>query len=181
MREIRLQATALSAVAFAEFGDVIETEGRESRWINEGTCRRFDGVAHVDVLEAGGLPLVSVFEAQARELPLRIRTLERHPLSSQAFMPLQTDPFLIVVAQDGTVPIGERIRAFVSSGRQGVNFRRNTWHHALIALGQPSRFLVVDRGGPEQNCEEVAVDTDVVVVVDVGGADTAVVDAAVAG
>jgi len=174
MQAIRLRAAALTVAGFERFGDVIETEGRESRWINEGTCRRFDGLAHVDVLEAGGRPLVSVFEAAPRELPLRIRSLERHPLSSQAFMPLQAQPFLIVVADDGTAPLGERIQAFVSSGRQGVNFRRNTWHHSLIALGQVSRFLVVDRGGAGENCEEAAVDTDVVV-------DSAVVDAAAAG
>jgi len=43
--EIIVRACALSAAAFAPFGDVIEIEGRDSRWINDDTCRRFDDLA----------------------------------------------------------------------------------------------------------------------------------------
>ena len=85
MSDIVLRATALTAEAFAPFGDVIETAGRDSRWINVETCRRFDDLAQVDVGEAGGRPLLSIFEASPRALPLRISMLERHPMSSQAF------------------------------------------------------------------------------------------------
>jgi ureidoglycolate lyase len=161
--DIILRSTALTAQAFAAFGDVIEIEGRESRWINENTCRRFDDLARIDVSEEGGRPLLSIFEASPRPLPLRIRALERHPLSSQAFFPLQMQPFLVVVAADGESPVAERLRVYVSSGRQGVNYRRNTWHHPLIALDQTSRFLVVDRGGAGENCEEITVDDAVLV------------------
>jgi len=161
---ITVRATPLLADSFAAYGDMIETDGRESRWINEGTCRRFDALADIDVLEAGGRPLISVFEATPRVLPLPIRALERHPLSSQAFVPLQPQPFLVVVAHEGGEPLAARIRVYLSSGRQGVNYRRNTWHHPLIALDHVSRFLVVDRGGPSANCEEVTLDTDMVLV-----------------
>lgn len=164
MGEILLQAAALTLENFAAYGDVIETEGRDWRWINDGTCRRFDGLADIDVQEAAGKPLLSVFEASPRDLPLRIHALERHPLSSQAFFPLQPQPFLVVVALPGATPIAARIRAFLSSGLQGINYRRNTWHHSLIAIGRPSRFLVVDRGGPGENCETIAVETDLVLV-----------------
>ena len=163
MREIRLQATALDSRSFAPYGDVIETEGREWRWINDGTCRRFDALAHLDLLEASGRPQLSVFEAAPRPLPLRLHALERHPLSSQAFYPLQAQPFLVVVAGDGDEPLAARIRVYLSSGRQGVNYRRKTWHHALIALGEPSRFLVVDRGGPHENCDEMVIEESIVV------------------
>lgn len=156
-----IEAVALTADVFNEFGDVIETEDRPWRPINEGTCRRYDDLAAVDVLANGGRALVSIFEAAPRLLPLAVRTLERHPLSSQAFYPLDKHRFLVVVARNGPAPIEGRIRAFLSSGVQGVNFRRNTWHHALIALHAASRFLVIDRGGPEENCEELAVTTPV--------------------
>jgi ureidoglycolate lyase len=162
MTEIVLRATTLTAEAFAPFGDVIEIEGRDARWINESTCRRFDDLAQVDVLESGGRPLLSIFEASPRSLPLKISMLERHPISSQALYPLQARPFLVVVA---TLPIANGIRAFLSSGSQGVNYRRNTWHHPLIALGRKSTFLVVDRGGPGKNCEEIAVDPAVLVTI----------------
>jgi ureidoglycolate lyase len=157
MTDIILRATELTAEAFAPFGDVIETAGRDSRWINEQTCRRFDDLAQVDVGEAGGRPLISIFEASPRSLPLRISMLERHPMSSQAFYPLQAQPFLVVVAADGPAPDASGIRVFLSSGSQGVNYRRNTWHHSLIALERKSTFLVVDRGGPGENCEEMGI------------------------
>jgi len=160
-----LRATALTAGDFAPFGDVIEIGGRESRWINENTTRRFDDLTPVDVLEAGGRPLISIFETMPRPLPLPIRALERHPLSSQAFYPLDARPFLVVVATDGASPIAGRVRAYLSSGEQGVNYRRNTWHHSLIGLVRSSRFLVIDRGGPAENCEELAVDSVILVTV----------------
>jgi ureidoglycolate lyase len=152
-----LRPALLTVAAFAPFGDVIATDGRQSRWINHGTCERFDNLAQVDVAGEGGRPLISIFRASPRSLPLQLQSLERHPLSSQAFYPLQQQPFLIIVAQNGGGPVAPRLRAFVSSGRQGVNFRRNTWHHELLALYQTSLFLVVDRGGPGENCEQLPV------------------------
>jgi len=165
MADVIVRVAALSAAAFAPFGDVIEIEGRESSWINDNTCRRFDDLAHIDVAEGGGRPLLSVFEANPQSLPLHIRRLERHPLSSQAFFPLEAQPFLVVVAAAGDGPAAPagQLRAFMSSGRQGVNYRRRTWHHPLIALGRISRFLVVDRGGSGENCEELALDAAVLV------------------
>ena len=159
-----INAVPLSAAAFRPFGDVIEIAGRPWRAINDGTCERYDDLAGIDVTAAGGRPLLNIFRAAPRSLPLQVRALERHPLSSQAFYPLQRRPFLIVVATDGAAPVAERIQAFHSSGEQGVNFRRNTWHHPLIALQEISQFLVIDRGGPEENCEESAVDATPVFV-----------------
>jgi len=156
-----LHPTPLTAAAFAPFGDVIQIEGHASRWINNGTCERFDDLADVDVAGEGGRPLISVFRATPRSLPLQLQRLERHPLSSQAFYPLQQQPFLIVVAEDGAGPVAPRVRVYLSSGQQGVNFRRNTWHHELLALHQTSLFLVVDRGGPGENCEQLAIEEGV--------------------
>jgi ureidoglycolate lyase len=162
--DIILKAAALTAEAFAPFGDVVEVTGRKFRWINEDTCERFDDLAQVDVLAAGGRPVISIFKSQPRALPFQVKTLERHPLSSQAIIPLDGLPFLVVVADDGDSPIGGRIRAYRSSGAQGVNYRRNTWHHALIALDRTSHFLVVDRGGPGENCDETAVGDSVILI-----------------
>lgn len=163
MAEIVVHARALSAAAFAPFGDVIEIEGRESRWINDNSCRRFDDLARIDVAASGGRPVLSVFEASPRPLPFRVRMLERHPLSSQTFVPLETRPFLVVVAEDASSAAAGRLHVYLSSGRQGVNYRRNTWHHPLLALVETSRFLVIDRGGSGDDCEELALDSVVLV------------------
>ncbi len=162
MNEVILRALPLTVEVFAPFGDVIETSGRFSRPINDHTCLRYDDLATVDVAEAGGRPLISIFEASPRSLPLQIRGMERHPLSSQAFVPLEARRFLVVVATVESSPWSKRLRVFLSPGGQGVNFHRGTWHHSLIALDQVTRFLVVDRGGPEGNCEEVIISDEIV-------------------
>lgn len=48
----------------------------------------------------------------------------------------------------------EDLRAFLTNGRQGINYKRGTWHHVLLVPKRPMRFLVVDRAGPGTNCEE---------------------------
>ena len=159
-----LHAAPLTPEAFAAYGEVIEAVPGSGHAINDGTCLRFDSRARIDVTAAGGEVQISLFRAQPRALPLRLRSLERHPLGSQAFFPLTTHPYLIVVAGDGPGPVGERLHAFAGAAGQGVNYRRNTWHHALIALETVSEFLVVDRRGTGNNCEELRLDGDSVAV-----------------
>ena len=121
-----------------------------------GHAERYNDLADLDLTEAGGRPLVNIFRAKPWPSPVRIRDMERHPLSSQAFVPLTRTPFLVVVASatDGLRP--EQLRAFVTNGAQGVNYRRGVWHHALLALEADCDFLVIDRGGPQPNCDEVS-------------------------
>ena len=151
----RLTPVPLTRQEFAPFGEVIETAGAERRLINDGTTVRFHDLARVDAAAAGGWPLINVFRAQPLAVPLPVRVLEQHPLGSQAFIPLDPTPFLIVVAPQGPAPGSAELRAFVTDGGQGVNYARGVWHHPVIALDRESDFLVVDRGGPGDNLVEV--------------------------
>ncbi|WP_186182757.1 ureidoglycolate lyase [Burkholderia gladioli] len=148
-----LTIEALTRAAFASFGDVIETEGARQIPINLGTTIRFHDLARVDVAEQGGHTLVNLFRGQPRALPFEVKMLERHPLGSQAFLPLSERPYLVVVAPAGELDPAQ-IRAFVSNGWQGVNYAKGVWHHPLIALGEVSDFVVVDRGGEGSNLNE---------------------------
>jgi ureidoglycolate lyase len=78
--------------------------------------------------------------------------MERHPLGSQIFYPLQDQPWLVVVC--GDPEDASSFRAFQATGRQGVNYARNVWHHPLLVNANESRFFVVDRKGPGNNLEE---------------------------
>jgi ureidoglycolate lyase len=143
----------LTREAFAPFGDVIELEGSAPITINQGFAQRFNDLAHVDVSREGGETNISLFVGQPRALPIAISLMERHPLGSQLFFPLQDLPWLVLVA--GNVHDASSFRAFTASGRQGVNYARNVWHHPLLVLDAASRFLIVDRKGPGNNLEEV--------------------------
>lgn len=150
---LTLRIEALTREAFAAFGDVIEADGAARAFaINAGTTQRFDDLAAIDTAREGGRTIVSLFRAQPRTLPFLVTMLERHPLGSQAFVPLQRQPYLIVVASDPSTPP----RAFLARDGQGINYRAGTWHHPLLALETVSDFLVIDRGGPGANCDEAA-------------------------
>ncbi len=153
MRELKIEI--LTASAFAEFGDVITPANAKKIYpINNGTTTRFHDLAKIDVETNNGRAIVSIFRAQAFQFPILIRMLERHPLGSQAFVPLTTIPYLIVVGTDAV----SAPRCFIAASGEGVNYARGTWHHPLLALEQESDFLVIDRGGAGDNCDEIALD-----------------------
>ncbi len=153
MNTTALSVARLDSENFAGFGDVIETGG-DGLEINQGTTLRFNDLAQLDVLENGGRPLFNIFRAEPRTRPISIRLLERHPLSSQAFFPLDNRPYLVIVAPATDKVQLENIRVFLAHGRQGVNYHRGTWHHPLLALDKVSDFIVIDRGADDENCDE---------------------------
>jgi ureidoglycolate lyase len=159
-----LPVEPLTAAAFAPFGDVIAADAARTTYaVNDGTSQRFHALGRVD--SDGGATVLSIFRAQPRALPFEVRLLERHPRGSQAFVPLSGAPYLVVVSEDPAQPP----RAFLARGDQGVNFRRGTWHHPLLALERESDFLVVDREGEDDNCDEAAL-AEPWVIPNVGGA-----------
>ncbi|MBI2254337.1 MAG: ureidoglycolate lyase [Proteobacteria bacterium] len=161
---MKLKIEPLTRAAFAPFGDVIDCDGGNHYTINEGFAERYHDLAKVEVAADGGRPLINIFRARPRNLPLRVEMMERHPLSSQAFVPLMPRAFLVIVAAAGTAPAAQDLRCFRTQGLQGVNYAPGTWHYPLIALEAEQDFLVVDRGGPGKNCDETPIADEVFVV-----------------
>jgi ureidoglycolate lyase len=156
MRENQIIIRPLTRENFAAFGDVIETEQRESFPINQGLTQRYHALSLTQLGGENGTVGLSIFHnLQATVLPFNIHMLERHPLGSQSFIPLAQQKFIIVVA----LPLNEaepdeaKISAFLSNGQQGITYHQGVWHHPLITLEAESDFLVVDRIGSESNCD----------------------------
>lgn len=146
---------ALDALAFRPFGDVIETAGAAVRLINQGTTTRYDCAARIDVGTSGGRPHLALFRATRRARPITISMMERHPLGSQAFVPLSDGDWLVVVAPGDGPPDPMALRCFRATRHQGVNIARNVWHHPLLVLAPEQTFLVLERAGNGDNLEEV--------------------------
>lgn len=141
-----LRALPLTHDVFAPFGKVIEVGGPFTP-INDGTTRRYGPLAGVEA--GGGTAGLSIFCATAWPRPLRLKMMERHPLATQAFMPLTPGDWLIVVAVDPAGPLS----AFHARADQGVQYATGIWHHPLIALEPTQDFLVVDRVEQDGNLD----------------------------
>ena len=143
----------LTREAYAPFGQVIEVEGAHHYPINGGMTERYHDLAKVELGGVHPRPLVSIARGQPYSLPLTLKMVERHPLGSQAFIPLGEASFLVVVAEETENGPAEPI-AFRTAPGQGVNIGRNVWHGILTPLETVSDFAVVDRGGEGVNLEE---------------------------
>lgn len=150
----QLDLEPLTVGAFAPFGVVLDKDLAEKRMINEGTTERFHALATADTGAGGGHTILSLFRGQPRSFPYRVSMMERHPLGSQAFFPVTNRAWIAVVAEDDDGRPGAP-RAFRVPGDIGLQYARGVWHHPLIAVGEPSLFLVMDREGEGDNLEEI--------------------------
>lgn len=158
MTTLTLIPEALTREAFAPFGELIEASDAVRHFtINAGNTERYHDLARIEPGPDGRV-IVSIFRGLPRSLPFRVEMMERHPLASQAFIPMSGLPYLVVVAPAGEPPTVRDLRVFLAGGGQGVNYGPGVWHHPLLALDAVCDFVVVDRSGPGPNCDEVVLE-----------------------
>jgi ureidoglycolate lyase len=144
-------ARPLTPDAFAHYGQVLDASGSPDHLVNAGRAGRWHDRARIDI--TGGRAGISLFDALHVSLPYRFDLVERHPLGSQAFLPMTLNPFLVIVAPDvGTGP--GRPLAFLTAPGQGINLHCGTWHGVLTPLHSPGLFTVIDRIGEGPNLQE---------------------------
>ena len=160
---ITLQPQSLTSERFAPYGDVIETLVERATAMNAARFDRFDDLGTVETDGTGRVAISIVRCRIATPLPHRFDMVERHARGSQAFMPLKPCRFIVVVAPaEESVEVAD-LRAFVTNGRQGVNYHRGTWHMPLIAFEAGQEFLVIDRAGDTPDCDEHSLEEAVTV------------------
>ena len=157
----QLTAKVLNRDDFARYGDVLEATGEPAKLINQGKCARFHDLANIDFADDGKIG-ISLFQSEIFTLPMPVTIMERHPLGSQAFLPVSQTQFLVVVADDNN-GTPENLQAFITKPGQGINIHRNVWHTPLCPLqteaGGCGLFTVVDWIGTRDNLEEYYFDT----------------------
>jgi len=135
---------------FSKFGDVITTINIKPLEINNGYAKRFNDIAKIDTSNENGKTTISIFSALKRSFPMKIDMMEKHPLGSQAFIPMKETTFLTLVAPEGEKPDLEKIESFIVPKGIGVNYKTGIWHFPLIST-EDMDFLVVDRIGLGDN------------------------------
>ena len=148
--EITINPIPITKENFSKFGDMITTADIKPIKINEGYAKRFDGIANLDTSKDNGETTISIFSALKRSFPMKIDMMEKHPLGSQAFIPMKETTFLAFVAPEGDKPDLNKVEAFIVPKGVGVNYNAGIWHFPLIAT-EDMNFLVVDRKGSGDN------------------------------
>ena len=135
---------------FVKYGNVISTNDIKPLEINNGYAKRYDGIANLNTSSDNGETTISIFSALKRNFPMKIDMMEKHPLGSQAFIPMKETTFLVFVAPKEEKLDLNKIEAFIIPPGVGVNYKPGTWHFPLIST-EDMNFLVVDRKGSGDN------------------------------
>ena len=142
--------TKINRKNFNPYGDLISSDDIDYIDINAGYAKRFDNLANIETLNGGGKTIVSIFSALKRTFPMKIDMMEKHPLGSQAFIPMKETTFLSFVAPPGESPEISKIQSFIVPPKTGINYKPGIWHFPLIST-EDTNFLVIDRKGNGNN------------------------------
>ena len=148
--KITINPKPITKENFSKFGDMITTDDIEPLEINNGYAKRFDGIANLNTSKDNGETTICIFSALKRSFPMKIEMMEKHPLGSQAFVPMKETTFLVFVAPKGNKPDLNKVESFIVPPGIGVNYNPGTWHFPLIST-ENMNFLVVDRKGSGDN------------------------------
>ena len=150
MTNLVIKPKIINKENFKKFGDMITIDDIKPLEINNGYAKRYDGIANLDAKKNDGESIISIFSALKRSFPMKVDMMEKHPLGSQAFIPMKETTFLAFVAPLGDKPDLNKVEAFIIPKGVGVNYNAGIWHFPLIAT-EDMNFLVVDRKGSGEN------------------------------
>ena len=148
--KIKIKPKKINKKNFRKFGQIIDASKKKYFKINNGYAKRYDNLGKIDTSTKKGKTIVSIFSARRRMFPMKIDMMEKHPLGSQAFIPMKETSFLIFVAPKGNGPNLKKIESFRIPKQAGVNLNPGIWHFPLIST-KDIKFLVIDRKGKGKN------------------------------
>ena len=163
MTNLVIKPKVINKENFKKFGDMITTDDIKPLEINDGYAKRYDGIAKLDAKKDNGESIISIFSALKRSFPMKIDMMEKHPLGSQAFIPMKETTFLAFVAPEGVKPDLDKVEAFIIPKGVGVNYNAGIWHFPLIST-EDMNFLVVDRKGSGENLIIESLDKEEVIL-----------------
>ena len=146
-----LRLIPISPDLFAPFGEVIDagiTLGRSDYVASVGN-RRSQARANLATVRLAPTPL-----------PATITQMEQHAYSTQAFVPLDVERYVVIVAPDldGKPDATAAIGFFVPAGI-GISYRAGVWHTGMMVLDRTATFaILVHEDGTADDCTFCAVE-----------------------
>jgi ureidoglycolate lyase len=141
----RIEAPLLTREAFTPFGDVVVAERPDivPVMVNFGTAARRNHSGTLINERPAARPNLATFRCEPwSRFPVVVESMEKHPRSSQLFVPTRVDTYLVVVAGGDAAPDVEGLRAFVAHPGQSVIYAPNVWHMPLIVFGSAAEFVM---------------------------------------
>jgi len=150
-----LNPKSLKQKDFQKYGDIIDTSQKVPFEINDGRCLRYNDLANLNF--TNGQAGISLFESKKITLPYSFNFMEKHPLGSQAFIPVFGCRFIVIVANEVNGIPSEPL-AFITKEGQGVNYHKNIWHGVLAPIEENATFTIIDWIGKGNNLETYTFD-----------------------
>lgn len=168
----RIDAPLLTREAFLPFGDVVVAERADITpvMVNFGTAARRNDAGAMQSTRDHARPNLATFCCKPwSRFPVVAESMEKHPCSSQLFVPMKVERYLVVVAPGDDAPDVEGLKAFVALPGQGVIYGPGVWHMPLIVFGtQQAEFVMfVWEDGTPQDCVVAKLAERVEIVIDV--------------
>ena len=130
-----LKARPLDAALLAPYATVLDAPGGKARAVPEV-------MAIADVPGAHAFTILCPAPVAG---PISIAALERHPHSTQSFLPLAAGRWLILVAPtsaSGEPDLGGAL-AFIAGPEDAICIGQDVWHAGLTVLDQPAQFGMI--------------------------------------
>ena len=153
MTNRQIRAVPLTQESFAAFGTVVQYSNTSNVDANQGTAKRSQHLAKLaNSRPSLAVPNVSVYKCSPQSVVdlFTIKLLERHPFSTQMFIPTtksqSSSSYLVIVAKDSTdsnKPDLSSVVAFTATSLQSINYNTGTWHHPILCFGDGIDFVCV--------------------------------------
>ncbi len=162
----QIKAVPLTRTAYEPYGQVVAAdENLPFRPANMGTAKRFNHLCKVENLRTAEAKLnLCVFRCNPLPaLPLEMKLLEKHQLSTQVFMPMSMgSKYLAIVCLGGDKPDLNTLAAFVVEGAAGISYYPGVWHYPMTALQAAIDFsCIVYEDGTADDCIVEALDNPI--------------------
>jgi ureidoglycolate lyase len=152
---MNITAQPISASAFARFGTLIDSGI---------TVPRLNFAVPVENHRETARANLCIVRPPVVTLPFTVDMMERHVFSTQTFFPLDTQRYLLVVAEGGDVPDLSTLAAFLVPGRQAISYACGVWHIGMAVLDAPCGMaMLVHEDGEARDTDYVAVPPFIVV------------------